>query len=75
MFSFTLEIAVTAFLGGAAAAAFLMVSIGIRKGDRPRCRPDYPGSPVDSFTRATLRTGTWPHTPVAFGDSGRDRPA
>jgi hypothetical protein len=72
MFSVTLVIAIIAFLGGAATATFLVLSIGIRKGDRPRCRPDYPGSPVDSFTRVTLRTGTWPHSSVAFGDSQED---
>jgi hypothetical protein len=72
MFSLALVIAVIAFLGGAAAAAFLMISIGIRNGDRPRCRPGYPGSPVDSFTRTALRTGTWPHGPAAPGNSGKD---
>ena len=72
MFTITLVIAVITFIGGAAAATLLMISIGIRKADRPRCRPGYPGSPVDSITRATLRTGTWPHTPVAFRDSEKD---
>ena len=72
MFSFTLVIAIIAFLGGAAAAAFLMISIGIRNGDRPWCRPGYPGSPVDSFTRTALRTGSWPHSPAASGDASND---
>jgi hypothetical protein len=69
MFTITLVIAITAFLGGAASAAFLMISIGIRKNDRPHSRPGHPGSPVDSFTRTALRTGTWPHTPAAFRDT------
>ena len=72
MFNFALVIGITAFLGGAATATFLMLSIGVRKADRPRCRPEYPGGPVDAFTRATLRTGTWPHTSVAFRDSEED---
>ena len=72
MFTFTLVIAVIAFTGGAATATFLMISIGIRNGDRPRCRPGYPGSPVDSFTRTALRTGSWPHGPAAAGSTGKD---
>jgi hypothetical protein len=72
MFTFALVIAVTAFLGGAAAAAFLMLCIGVRKAGRPRRRPGCPGGPADSLARSALRTGTWPHTPIAFGDTEDD---
>ena len=65
MTSFTLVVAVTAFLSGAAAAVFLMLVIGIRKADRPppSRRPDCPagrGSP----DRAGLRQlAGWPRRP------------
>ncbi|HET9080634.1 MAG TPA: hypothetical protein VFO01_08960 [Trebonia sp.] len=61
MFSFVLMIAVIAFLSGAATATLLVLSIGVRKADRPRCHQGYPGSPVDSFARATPQAVTWPH--------------
>lgn len=44
-----------------ATATLLVLSIGVRKADRPRCHQGHPGSPVDSFTRATPRAATWPH--------------
>ena len=72
MFYFALVIGITAFLGGAATATLVMISIGVRNADRPQCHLGYPGSPVDSFTRATLRTGTWPHASVAFRGSEED---
>ena len=64
---FTLVIAVTAFLSGAAVAAFTMIVIGIRKVDRPRDLPPARSGPLDAVTRTTLCAGTWPNGP-AFGD-------
>ena len=71
MTSFTLVIAITAFLAGAAATAFLMVVIGIRKADRPH-RPASPqDSPLDAATRAVLGARNWPDGP-ALGDHQAD---
>lgn len=60
MTSFTLVIAVTAFLAGAAAAAFIMIVIGIRRVGHPRM-PRSANTPLDVFTRTTLGTRTWPN--------------
>ena len=68
MTSFMLLIAIVAFLAGGANAIFLMVVIGIRKGDRTRCLPGARDTPLDSFTRSVLGTGTWPRSPAAHGD-------
>jgi hypothetical protein len=65
MFSFTLVIAVTAFLAGTAAALFAVVVIGIRRNDRPRCQAVPRNAPLDSFTRVMLGTRTWPNEFVA----------
>jgi hypothetical protein len=67
MTSVSLVIAVTSFLSGAAAAVFTMLVIGIRKGDRPWHLHPARSTPLDAVTRGMLRTGSWPHTPVAFG--------
>jgi hypothetical protein len=61
MFSFVLAIVVIAFLSGAATATLLVLSVEVRKADRPRCHQGYPGNQVDSFTRATPQAATWPH--------------
>jgi hypothetical protein len=67
MTSVGLVIAVTAFLSGAATATFTVLVVGIRKAAAPwRPRRTCP-TPLDGFTRSTLRTGTWPNVPVAFG--------
>jgi hypothetical protein len=67
MTSITLVVAVTAFLAGAAAAAFLMIVIGIRKADRPRRAPSPQDAPLDAATRAVLGTRNWPDGP-GLGD-------
>lgn len=68
MTSFTLVIAATAFLSGAAAAVFLMIVIGIRRADRPRRQPGPRNTPLDAVTRTMLgTTGSWPNGP-ALGD-------
>ena len=68
MTSFTLLIAIVAFLAGGASAIFLMLVIGIRKGDRTRCLPGAQDTPLDTFTRTMLGTGTWPSIPAARSD-------
>lgn len=67
MTAFVLVIAATAFLAGAATAAFVTIVVGIRKVDRPRTRPPAGTSMVDTVTRRTLAAGTWPNGP-ALGD-------
>jgi hypothetical protein len=67
MTSFTLVIAGTAFLAGAAVAVFLMIVIGIRKADRPRHQSGR-NVPVDAFTRNFLGASPWPGSPVVHGD-------
>ena len=51
MTSFVLVIALVAFLAGAAAAIFLMLVIGIRKGDRPERILQARNSQLDTCTR------------------------
>ena len=63
MISLVLVVALTAFLGGAAAAVFLMLFIGIRKGDRPE-RITGIRNALDSTTRSVIGSGTWPEVPV-----------
>jgi hypothetical protein len=72
MTSFGLVLAVIAFLSGAATATFVMLVIGIRKAAAP-CRPlSACSGPLDAVTRSTLRTGSWPNVPVAFGSDEDD---
>ena len=68
MVSFVLVVALIAFLGGAATAVFLMVCIGIRKGDRPERITGTRNTPLDSSTRGVIGSGTWPNTPVYRAD-------
>jgi hypothetical protein len=68
MTSFGLVLVVTAFLSGAASAAFVILVIGIRKADRPRHLHSVRDTAASAVTRTVLGTGTWPNTPVAFGD-------
>ena len=70
MFSYTLVIGATAFLAGIATALFAVVVIGIRSNDQPRCQAAPRNAPLDSFTRVTLGTRTWPNELVAR--NGRD---
>jgi hypothetical protein len=64
MASFVLVVALIAFLGGAATAVFLMVCIGIRKGDRPERITGTRNTPLDSSTRSLIGSGTWPNSPI-----------
>ena len=75
MASLIFVIALTAFLGGAAAAVFFMLVTGIRKGDRPERILQVPGSSLDACTRSVLGSGTWPNVPVYRGnrDDGQSR--
>ena len=68
MSSFDLVIALTAFLSGAASAVFVMIVVGIRKGDRPRHRRGAGDASLETFTRTVLGTRTWPNVSVAFDD-------
>lgn len=64
MASLVLVVALTAFAAGATAAVFLMLFIGIRKGDRPERITGTRNSPLDACTRSVLGSGTWPDVPV-----------
>ena len=67
-----LVIALVAYLSGAASAAFLMVVIGIRRGDRPERILDSASSLPETSTRRLLHTGTWPDAPVYRADHDRN---
>lgn len=59
-----LVIAAVAYLAGAASGSFLMVVIGIRRGDRPeRITGTSFRTSVDCAQRV-LQTGSWPDVPV-----------
>ena len=75
MTAFGLVLMVTAFLSGAAAAAFVMLVIGIRQGDRPWHLHTGRDTATSAVTRTVLGTGTWPNTPVAIGDHDEGKPA
>jgi hypothetical protein len=49
--------AVPAFLTGAAIGAFLLMIIGVHKGDRARHLSDAPETPLDALTRRVLGLG------------------
>jgi hypothetical protein len=68
MASFIVVITVIAFLSGGVTAVFIMLVIGIRKGDRPRRLSGPCNTPLDTFTRTTLGASTWPGSPVVHGD-------
>jgi hypothetical protein len=68
MASFVLVVATVAFLTGAAAAVFLMLSISIRRNDRPDRILDNQGSRPGTCARRVLGSGTWPDIPVYRGD-------
>lgn len=51
-------IAIAAFLSVSAAVVFVMLVIGIHKGDRTRHLSDAPGTALDAFTRSFLGVGT-----------------
>jgi len=50
-------IAIAAFLSVIAAVVFVVLVIGIRKGDRARHLYDVPDTAVDAFTRSVLGVG------------------
>lgn len=64
MAAFVLVVALTAFLGGVAAAVFLMLFIGIRKGDRPERILRARKAPFEACARSVLGSRTWPDVPV-----------
>jgi hypothetical protein len=66
MTSFVLVVAGIAFMSGAVAAVFIMLIIGIRKGDR-RLRGGR-STPLGALTRTALSASTWPSNPVVHGD-------
>jgi hypothetical protein len=68
MASYALVIAITAFLAGAATAAFIMLVVGIRKADHPERGPIGRSTPMDAATRSILHANTWPNNPVVHGD-------
>ena len=72
MASLMLVVALIAFLAGVTAAVFLMLFIGIRKGDRPERVLGDPNAPLDACARSMLGSGTWPNVPVYRPDSKDD---
>jgi hypothetical protein len=54
---FELIIAIAAFLSVIAVFAFIMLVIGIRKGDRARHLSDAPDTALDALTRSFLAVG------------------
>ena len=66
-----LVIALVAYLSGAASAAFLMMVIGIRRGDRPERILNSASSQPEASTRRLLHSGIWPDVPVYRDDRKR----
>jgi hypothetical protein len=58
MASIVLVVAIVAFSAGVTTAVFLMLFIGIRKGDRPERITGTRNSMLDSCTRSVLGSGT-----------------
>ena len=61
-------IAIAAFLSGGVAAVFVMLVIGIRKGDRARHLFDVPDTPLDALTRSVLGVGIRHDCPAGRSD-------
>jgi hypothetical protein len=59
-----LVIAAVAYLAGAASGAFLLVVIGIRRGDRPERITGTRSRTSGDFTRRVLHSGNWPDVPL-----------
>ena len=55
------------FLSGAAACVFVMLVIGIRRGDRARHLADEPGTHLDALTRSVLGVGVRADCPAGDG--------
>ena len=64
MISLVLMVAVVAFMAGAATSVFIMLFIGIRRGDRPERILGDGNTPLDASTRAVVGSRTWPNVPV-----------
>lgn len=58
------------FLSGAVAGVFVMLVIGIRRGDRAHHLTDEPGTRLDALTRSVLRVGVRTGHPA--GNSGTE---
>lgn len=58
------------FLSGAVAGVFVMLVIGIRRGDRAHRLTDEPGTPLDALTRSVLGVGV--RTGRTSGNSGAE---
>lgn len=65
-------VALVAFSAGVTAAVFLMLSIGIRKGDRPERIIGTRNSALDACTRDALGSRTGPNVPVYHPDREDD---
>jgi hypothetical protein len=61
-------IAIAAFLSGAVAAVFVMLVIGIRKGDHARHLLSAPDTPLDAITRSALGVGVRHDLPADRSD-------
>jgi len=66
----TWTLALTVFLSGAVAGVFVMLVIGIRRGDRTRHLADEPGTRLDALTRRVLGVGVRSGCPA--GNSGAE---
>ncbi len=55
------------FLSGAAASVFVMLVIGIHRGDRARHLTDEPGTHLDALTRSVLGVGVRTSGPAGNG--------
>jgi hypothetical protein len=64
------KLVLAVFLSGAVAGVFVMLVIGIRRGDRARHLADEPGTHLDALTRGVLGVGV-----RTSGLSGNDRAA
>jgi hypothetical protein len=60
---FTTIIAIAAFLSVIASVVFVMLVIGIHRGDRARHLSDAPGTALDAITRTFLRVSVRRSTP------------
>ena len=58
------------FLSGAVAGVFVLLVIGIRKGDRAHRLTDEPGTHLDAFTRSVLGVGV--RTGCPSGNNGAE---
>ena len=67
-----LVIALDAYLSGAASGVFLVVVIGIRRGDRPERILNSASSHPETSARHVLHSGNWPDAPVYRADRNRD---